>query len=154
MDQVEELNPAVLRVRQARALACLNWELGIDGSDLEFVIAAPRSGPHLGWGLTHIGRHAMWMLDSDCCRPVEGDEGVEQIVRAFWRNGPYCPRPGEEGVDEHLWEAFAEEYRRVGLEMVRSRGATDSEEGQNLERLVNRGLERIPETKGAYVKGY
>ncbi|KFH44615.1 hypothetical protein ACRE_046110 [Hapsidospora chrysogenum ATCC 11550] len=157
MDQVEELSLPFFEYARfmARALALLNWELRIDGNDVEFVLAAPRPGQHLGWESTHIGRHAMWMLDFDCCRPVmESDEGVEQIVRAFWRNDPYCPRPGEMGVDEHLWEAFAEEYRQVGLEVARSRGAADVEEGQKLERLVNRVLERIPETKGVYVKGY
>jgi hypothetical protein len=43
----------------------------------------------------------------------QDEEGVQQAVRAFWRNDVYFPRPhfhGHERGDVELWERFKEVF--------------------------------------------
>lgn len=157
-DQVEELGlPSAEYARaMARALAFLNWGAGIDGNDVEFVLAAPRTGAgNPGWDSGSLGRHGLWMLDFDCCRGITMDEkGVEQIVRAFWRNDPYYPRPGggADG-DERLWEVFAAEYRRASVEIIHGEAQGQKDVVGHQGALVDRVLARIPETRNTFAKG-
>lgn len=87
----------------------MNWDVGIDGNDFEFVLALPRA--HSGKVVLEscvLDTHAIWMLDFDCCNSITLDkEGAKQIARAFWRNDPYFPRPGGEKDDRMLRHALS-----------------------------------------------
>ena len=104
----------------AHALATMHWKAGIDANDVEFVLATPRTESEVHGGKAGrmsktsacvfnsdaLGKHAMWLLDFDCCRSMSMDvEGVMQTVHAIFRNDPYYPRPGQA-----LWDIFKREY--------------------------------------------
>lgn len=107
LDQMEQLriDPGDYAMAMADALAFLHWIAKVDGNDVEFVLARPRSQPDAAssqmqlesrcFDNTNIlGPHTMWMLDFDLCRDMTLDEkGVEQASNAFWGNDPYYPRP-------------------------------------------------------------
>ncbi|EXJ82165.1 hypothetical protein A1O1_08234 [Capronia coronata CBS 617.96] len=124
LNQAEELGLQILNYAcdMADMLARMHWTAKIDANDVEFVIGGIQEttiGEH-----THslFGRHALWLLDFDCCRPLAMDDaGVTQAARAFLRNDPYFPRPAIEGSSDHaLWMKFRSQYlesskARVGL---------------------------------------
>lgn len=42
---------------------------------------------------------------------AQDESGVRQAVEAFWKNDPFCPRPGrEDGRDGGLWRVFWERF--------------------------------------------
>ncbi|KAF2653308.1 hypothetical protein K491DRAFT_680611 [Lophiostoma macrostomum CBS 122681] len=129
LDQVELLGLDALPYAKimAETLAVMHWAAGIDGNDVEFVLASPRCGDDstTTFDSPSIGRHALWVLDFDCCRSMTPDEhGVEQACGAFFRNDPYYPRPNpaNEG-DDRLWL----EFRRHFIETSRNLLGSDSE---------------------------
>lgn len=164
MDQVEELElPAAGYARvMARGLAFMNWAVGIDGNDVEFVLALQRpqsiiaSSSQQIWDSPLIGQHSMWLLDFDCCPEITLKDCVDQIARSFWRNDPYFPRPhGESLADQTLWKEFSEEYERASVEMI-----PNGPLGEKLrdlviepESLVTRVLERIKGSRDGYIGG-
>ena len=159
-DQIEELwlPSCGFAGSMGKALAFLNWGQGLDGNDVEFVLGGRRRMPNCrisNWYSESLGPYDVWMLDFDCCRHITMDEdGVEQIVRAFWRNDPYYPRPGGGAEDEEAWKAFVEAYRHASMKIIRSdAGLRKKHGGKYLEGLVNLVLTRIPQTKGTYTKG-
>jgi len=89
-----------------------------------------------------LGRHCVWILDFDCCRIMSMTEsGVEQAVMAFWRNDPFCPRPGREEIkDQELWDTFKERFLEVSEEMV----ANDGPESQLPALWVKLVEQRVP----------
>jgi hypothetical protein len=111
IDQMEGLGLDVKSYAEtmAEALALMHWGAKIDANDVEFVLAPPRVGaPSSTFHSDYLGAHSMWILDFDCCRPIQVDEaGVEQACVAFYKNDPFYPRPGTgEAADEELWTVF------------------------------------------------
>lgn len=85
----------------------------------------------------YLGRHSMWILDFDCCRPMSTDEaGVEQTCRAFFKNDPFYPRPGSgEEADQQLWMVFKDRFIQASRGMLK----TESEDKSFLaERLMSK----------------
>jgi hypothetical protein len=132
LDQMEELGVSLDDMKiyaeaMAEALAVMHWRAGIDGNDVEFVLAPPSHGTsdpgdgpatkellprnesfHNGESVVTnvLGAHAVWVLDFDLCRPMPmNEQGVQQAVTAFYRNDPYYPRP-----QSLLWGVFRERY--------------------------------------------
>ncbi|KAJ5779806.1 hypothetical protein N7457_007526 [Penicillium paradoxum] len=93
----------------AETLAMMHWIAGVDGNDVEIVLAAPNDVETNDDRMSNVlGDHSMWLLDFDLCRDMAMDEqGGAQAVNAFWGNDPYYPRPGR---DLALWSAFRTQY--------------------------------------------
>lgn len=106
----------------AEALAMMHWVAGIDGNDIEFVLAPPRDDNSLDSTIpptpvdletdSYIEAHSLWILDFDLCKEMAMDsKGMKQAAIAFWRNDPYYPRPGRSlEKDKSLWTVFREHY--------------------------------------------
>jgi hypothetical protein len=98
----------------AEALALMHWGAQIDANDVEFVLAPPRveHASSSTFQSNYLGDHCMWILDFDCCRPIQVDEaGVEQACAAFFKNDPFYPKPGTgEAADEELWTVFKQRF--------------------------------------------
>lgn len=62
----------------------------------------------------------VWILDFDCCKHMPLDEeGVEQAVKAFYKNDPFYPRPGRDGVeDQRLWDEFKYRFLEASLAIL------------------------------------
>ena len=118
IDQIKHLAlDATLYARvMAETLAILYWKARIDANDVEFVLAPPPTNQSSASGSVieseTLGRHVVWILDFDCCKPLPLDEkGVEQAVVAFYRNDPYYPRPTSSNEEDiALWVAFKERF--------------------------------------------
>jgi hypothetical protein len=127
VDQMEQLGVATEAYAEimAETLAMMHWHGKIDANDVEFALAPPRLGAapsNLPSGI--LGDHEMWLLDFDCCRSMSMDQnGVNQAVAAFFRNDPFYPRPG---AQQHLWEAFREQYLQVSSKIIRSTQNSDA----------------------------
>ncbi|EUC37020.1 hypothetical protein COCCADRAFT_86668 [Bipolaris zeicola 26-R-13] len=110
VDQMEVLGLDVRAYAgaMAEALALMHWGARIDANDVEFVLAPPRAGHAPTFESEYLGVHCMWILDFDCCRPIQIDEtGAEQACVAFYKNDPFYPKPGTgEAADEELWALF------------------------------------------------
>lgn len=117
LDQMEELGIPVDQLEtyartMAETLALMHWVAGIDGNDIEFVLASPSPGSSSKSKNSKteniLGDHPMWVLDFDLCREMSMDEeGVQQAVTAFLKNDPFYPRPRSSLL---LWKAFREQY--------------------------------------------
>ncbi|OQE15919.1 hypothetical protein PENSTE_c026G09734 [Penicillium steckii] len=94
----------------AETLSILHWVCGLDGNDIEFVLAPSiENGFRIKSNV--LEDHSMWVLDFDLCRSMSMDsEGVAQAVSAFWRNDPFYPQPEKEPL---LWSVFREQYIRT-----------------------------------------
>lgn len=140
IDQMRSLNLDVNSYAEAMAmaLAIMHWGAGIDGNDVEFVLAPPWVHEEQDMFQSEfLGSHCVWILDFDCCREMTTDEaGVEQACKAFYRNDPYYPRPGSGDVEENLWEVFKEKF----LECSKS---TMGEESQNKQILAETLIVKI-----------
>ncbi|EHK18316.1 uncharacterized protein TRIVIDRAFT_137543, partial [Trichoderma virens Gv29-8] len=125
LDQMEHLgiDPGDYAMAMADALAFLHWVAKVDGNDVEYVLAQPRSQPdavsnqmQLEGGHSNnadiLGPHTMWILDFDLCRDLTLDEkGIEQASNAFWGNDPYYPRPcSVNPANQRLWSIFEERF--------------------------------------------
>ncbi|KAI9373469.1 zinc finger protein-domain-containing protein [Aspergillus egyptiacus] len=101
----------------AEALAVMHWAAGVDGNDVEFVLAAPNDRGDAGRTVydNALGRHQMWLLDFDLVREMTMDEeGVRQAVKAFRGNDPFYPRPGRSS----LWEDFKGQYLETSKDCI------------------------------------
>ena len=48
------------------------------------------TGNYINLKADSLGKHAVWILDFDCCRDMTMDEaGVDQAWRALYTNDPY-----------------------------------------------------------------
>ncbi|KAJ5056937.1 zinc finger protein-domain-containing protein, partial [Bipolaris maydis] len=114
LDQMEVLGLDVQAYAgaMAEALALMYWGARIDANDVEFVLASARADHTPTFASDYLGIHCMWILDFDCCRPIQVDEtGVEQACAAFYKNDPFYPRPGSgEAADEELWVLFKQRF--------------------------------------------
>lgn len=120
VDQMEELGISVHQLEayarsMAEMLAVMHWVAGIDGNDIEFVLASPSPGSTIKTDNV-LGTHAMWVLDFDLCREMPSTEdGVQQAVAAFYKNDPFYPRPRSSLL---LWKAFREQYLLASAEVM------------------------------------
>ncbi|KAM0261108.1 hypothetical protein ACHAQJ_002369 [Trichoderma viride] len=143
LDQMEQLGigPSDYAMAMADALAFLHWIANVDGNDVEFVLAQPRSQPITSlsqmqfegrWtsNINILGPHTMWVLDFDLCRDLTLDEkGIEQASNAFWGNDPFYPRPGSlNTANQKLWTSFEERF----LESSAKALATESDQVKQL----------------------
>lgn len=153
VNQVKEMNLPAEKYAKAmgEALAFMHWQLRIDASDVEFVLGAAREedGRLDENDNVPLGRHALWLLDFDCCKPIDvNGDCITPIVRSFWRNDPYYPLPNGTTWEDHwLWEIFESEYRRVGLEAVQS-SRREGEDVDHLTYLVHTAMNTIQATRG------
>jgi len=150
MDQIEELGlPAKdYAIAMADALAFLHWIAKVDANDVEFVLARCRSSPasrlpgigSCEFASEAFGRHAMWLLDFDCCKmPTMNEAGICHAARCFWRNDPFYPRPGSRVLqDEQLWQAFKHRFLYTSNSILQ-------EEEYSVRRLPGLLMERITE---------
>ncbi|KAL6832012.1 zinc finger domain-containing protein [Trichoderma camerunense] len=161
LDQMEQLgiDAGDYAMAMADALAFLHWVAKVDGNDVEFVLAQPRSQSDTTstqgqlderrFDNTKIlGPHALWILDFDLCRDLTLDEkGIEQATKAFWRNDPFYPRPGSSNTEnQRLWKIFEERF------MLSSAEALGSEPDQ-IKQLPKLLIERIKEAKATMAIG-
>lgn len=139
-DQMEELGIPVEDRRRyaqimAETLALMHWIAGVDANDIEFVLA-PCTDNENGQIENVLGTHSVWMLDFDLCRDMTKDEdGIGKAVKAFWRNDPFYPRPGNP-----LWDTFREQYKRTSEECLE---ICPVEERQKQRSLFNSFIERV-----------
>ncbi|PLB48810.1 hypothetical protein P170DRAFT_167961, partial [Aspergillus steynii IBT 23096] len=102
------------------ALAALHWLAEIDANDVEFVLAPLPVTEKCHNNITPtamtnvLGKHTMWTLDFDLCRPLTMDfEGVRNAVNAFFKNDPFTPRP-----KTNYWTAFCSQYLRTAKNVI------------------------------------
>jgi hypothetical protein len=130
----------------ADGLAMMHWLAKIDANDVEFVIAPPRPGDFLEATFASITleRHAIWILDFDCCNSMAMDEsGVDQAVAAFFRNDPYYPRPGSENThDEEIWKVFRARFLETSLEIFKDDDSLVHLPGQLMNKIEVEGAAR------------
>ncbi|PNP40516.1 hypothetical protein TGAMA5MH_07513 [Trichoderma gamsii] len=127
LDQMEKLglDPCEYAIVIADALAFMHWVARVDGNDVKFVLARPRSPPSIccqhhrkssqdayphNTGI--LGPHAMWILDFDLCRDLTLDKsGIEQACNTFWGNDPCYPQPGQSATaDQRVWDTFEHRF--------------------------------------------
>ncbi|KAL5332488.1 zinc finger protein-domain-containing protein [Aspergillus crustosus] len=127
VDQMEEIGiPEGDMIRYARtmaeALAMMHWVAEVDANDVEFVLAAPNHAAASDNSTPKpysnvLGQHHMWMLDFDLVRTMTMDEnGIQQAVKAFWKNDPFFPRPNN--GHSRLWGAFREQYLETSIRCI------------------------------------
>lgn len=135
LDQIEELGlPGPLYAKfMAQTLAELYWRAHVDANDIEFVLdLRPEKPTTYGSISSHssviaiespfLGEHALWTLDFDCCTEMSMNEaGVEQAVKAFFKNNPYYPRPSR-GTDQRLWSDFKDQFLRASAAILGAGG--------------------------------
>ncbi|KIW62798.1 hypothetical protein PV04_10929 [Phialophora macrospora] len=140
LDQIQylRLDAEEFATSMAKAMAIMHWDIRIDAADIEFVLGSsptvegtipvpPEDPESLQMAVTKIDTFReitisnpnfkqrlvnLWLLDFDACRDISMDpSGVQQAVRAFLENEPYCPRPnGGTAYSDHLWRAFGAQY--------------------------------------------
>ncbi|KAF3479531.1 uncharacterized protein GIQ15_06507 [Arthroderma uncinatum] len=122
LDQMEDLeipltDLVIYSELMAETLAILHWFGMMDANDVEFVLAPPRKNGKKPAIISNIlGDHVMWILAFDCCNEISFDiEGVEQAVRAFFKNDPFYPRPTS---SPGLWSAFRVKYIQTSSEIL------------------------------------
>ncbi|KAL6793047.1 zinc finger domain-containing protein [Trichoderma sp. SZMC 28012] len=161
LDQMEQLgiDAGHYAIGMADALAFLHWVAKVDGNDVEFVLAQPRSQSDTAStqgqlderrsnNSSILGPHALWILDFDLCRDLTLDEkGIEQACRAFWRNDPFYPRPGSSNTEnQRLWTMFEERFMVSSAEALRY-------EPDQIKQLPKLLIERIKEAKATMAIG-
>ena len=132
LDQMEELglDTNYFATEMAKTLALLHWVAKIDVDDVKFVLAGasininiqaptseqvakvpPNSSTISSARFQRRPTH-MWLLDFNRCSTISMDEeGVDAVVKAFYKNDPYYPRPwGSTKTDQQLWNVFRESY--------------------------------------------
>ena len=124
LDQMEELalDTTLYARRMAETLAILYWKAQMDANDIEFVLAPPRGSQQSNSiDSRTLGRHTLWVIDYDCCRPISMDtKGVEQAVTAFFKNDPFfpCPITGRTS-EESLWQEFKSSFLEASQRAIK-----------------------------------
>ncbi|OGM48945.1 hypothetical protein ABOM_003128 [Aspergillus bombycis] len=147
VDQMEDLqlDADEYVVSMADALAIMHWRTKIDAMDVEFVLgstpfdhnAVRRPPPlqdivRLTPGTSTFERAtntapnfkkrivSLWLLDFDACGPITmNTAGVNQAIKAFIENEPYCPRPYmKDTYSERLWRIFSQRYLETGRKIT------------------------------------
>ncbi|KAH9872975.1 hypothetical protein J1614_005370 [Plenodomus biglobosus] len=139
VDEMERLglNTTFYAKVMAQSLAIMHWRAGVDANDVEFVLGGspqivklPTFEQIKSRDPTTINEYcaydftrrsiSMWLLDFDQCKTFTNDEdGMKRLVRGFWFNDPYYPRPNAStNSDQRLWKVFAEHYLEISVELV------------------------------------
>jgi hypothetical protein len=149
IDQIETLglDAKAYAETMAEALALMHWGARIDANDVEFVLAPPRAkhSQSFTFQSNYLGPHCMWILDFDCCQPMEMDEtGVEQACAAFFKDDPFYPRPGTgEAADRALWEVFKQNFLTSSWKILGEAGRDKWFLADSLmEKITEEGLSR------------
>jgi hypothetical protein len=138
-DEMERigLETKAFALAMAEALALLHWKAGLDANDVEFVLgstpaltgnpscedvsATDKDSAGNLWQLDLEHRTiSVWLLDFNECKAFKHDaSGLKQLVRGFWFNDPYYPRPNSTvAKDKATWEMFACHYLKISNELV------------------------------------
>ena len=141
MDQMEELSLDVqaLATGMADALAIMHWHSKIDADDVEFVLgslppstitadlpsASDLKGMPPNSDTNPVSQDidlktpttGIWLLDFNRCHDISMDAtGLQQAVKAFFRNDPYYPCPlGTTKNDECVWQVFRNRYLKTSV---------------------------------------
>lgn len=127
------LDTSLYAESMAESLAIMHWKAGVDANDVEFVLgsspatkmmptasdyqnASPKEATALLQAYDFKHRSVgMWLLDFDQCQSFSRDkQGVQQLMRGFYFNDPYYPRPSSKSEkDQALWARFRERYLEV-----------------------------------------
>jgi hypothetical protein len=149
IDQMEtlSLDAKAYAETMAEALALMHWSARIDANDVEFVLTPPRAkhSQSFTFQSNYLGPHCMWILDFDCCQPMEMDEtGVEQACAAFFKDDPFYPRPGTgEAADRALWEVFKQNFLTSSWKILGEAGRDKWFLADSLmEKITEEGLSR------------
>ena len=138
----------------ANAYAVMHWEAQIDADDVEFVLGTSppsrrsqtleeiENGHYTESRLNGYDDDAthrsigMWLLDFNNCKSITLDaRGVEMLIRAFWDNDPYAPRPStDHDLDAGLWAHFRQRYLGTSHEFL-------AEENRYLAQMFIDGVE-------------
>lgn len=125
----------------AQALAVLHWKAKLDANDVEYVlgsaskISTPPTAAELysmrrgigPYGIRDPGFHhrsvGMYLLDFDQCQNFPEDHrAVDQLMKGFYHNDPYYPRPcSTDESDRSLWRIFRRNYLEVSANLTDSR---------------------------------
>jgi hypothetical protein len=139
VDEMERIGLDTKRYAKvmAEALAVMHWKAGVDATDVEYVLGSspmvagkPSDADVDAADIDALGKlyhtdfeHrtiSLWLLDFNECKQFEHNrEGMTRLVRGFWFNDPYFPRPIPTNIkDEELWYAFSSHYLEVSQELV------------------------------------
>ncbi|KAF3803144.1 hypothetical protein GCG54_00011813 [Colletotrichum gloeosporioides] len=164
------------------ALCVMHWNAWVDGYGIKFVLGGQPKPPKMASSAT-AGKKAaaskdtdsapqqtqpaydanlaqLWVLDFDLCSTWDRErmcrfprELVEQLVRTFFENDPYYPRPYTENEEEEeLWEEFSEAYleRARSMKLVHglARGfirTIERMQKEDLEKRLGHGIYEYPQ---------
>lgn len=162
VDQMEELALPMssYATAMADALAFMHWVARIDANDVEFVLARCREdgesevNPNQSHTTAKIyeseafGKHALWVLDFDCCKHLEmSEQGMLRAAECFLRNDPYYPRPGgATEQDKLLWNCFQDRFLMTSKDLLH-------EEALEIQRLPRVLMDIIAEKRDAWKRG-
>ncbi|EXJ86310.1 hypothetical protein A1O3_03261 [Capronia epimyces CBS 606.96] len=147
LDQIQYLglDAEAYATAMAKAMATMHWDIRIDAADIEFVLGSspaeedtitrPKSLEQLQNLTAKTDTYtevvvsspnfkqrlvSLWLVDFDACNDISMDEtGVQQAVRAFVENEPYCPRPnGGTSYSDQLWRAFSTQYLATSMAIL------------------------------------
>ncbi|TKX27502.1 zinc finger domain-containing protein 1 [Elsinoe australis] len=180
VDRIEALGLDAERFAYSlgEGLAVINWQAEIDGADVEWVLGSKASSGSSDVPLsmeqlltlppctdtteqTNGGNlkslmSDIFLLDFNRCKKITMDyQGVNQIVKAFFNNNTYYPRPLKENVaDQRLWTAFSSAYQNVGVEIFRRRFPDEPEFAKHkvLPALVVQGVVEHERKKNEKIK--
>ncbi|RVX68462.1 hypothetical protein B0A52_07462 [Exophiala mesophila] len=151
------LDTKMYAIAMAKILAIMHWKAGLDANDVEIVLgSSPKIkmraalsdyenttladamllGQEFDFEHRSVG---IWLLDFDQCQEFSKDnQGVQQLVRGFFWNDPYYPRPhAKDSRDVALWTEFRDAYLKV------SKCLTDTDmPGQFINAVEAEGLKR------------
>ena len=152
LDQAEDLALPIVSYAHSMAetLAVLHWVAKIDANDIEFVLGGCQPQTETA-EYTHdiLGRHALWILDFDLCRPLSMDNaGVEQAANAFVKNDPYFPRPATKSPDSACWIEFSNRYLECSQAIVAGNGVDFTLPKNLIARVVDKEKERKTRSEG------
>lgn len=117
------LDTRMYAIAMAKTLAIMHWKAGLDANDVEIVLG---SSPQVKMTATLSDYESItkddpmfleqefdlehrsvgiWLLDFDQCQEFsQDDQGLQQLVRGFFWNDPYYPRPHAKDTRDHtLW---------------------------------------------------
>ncbi|KAK5120856.1 hypothetical protein LTR85_005923 [Meristemomyces frigidus] len=96
-------DPVKIAGAMGKMLAVMHWMAGVDGNDVEVALGAARGD------MENEQDPVLWLFDFDCCHDMQADEaGVQQAIKAYFRNDPYFPRPDPAWLTG--WLEFMKQY--------------------------------------------
>ncbi|EME39151.1 hypothetical protein DOTSEDRAFT_75038 [Dothistroma septosporum NZE10] len=142
VNEMEELSLDTTAFAQsmAQTLSILHWGAQLDANDVEFVLGSaplvkvppsaadykkrgPEDAKYIGQNFNlHARAVGLWLLDFNECQAYpENGEGLAQLVKGFWFNDPYYPRPfSDSAKDEQLWQVFRTAYLKTTEELYKN----------------------------------